>query len=249
MHPVLKFLFFFNVLLALPLHSEEVDLKAGKQKLADIHATLSLKYGNLNQEYPEQLMAALFIPPDATVLELGGNIGRNSCTIASLLDDSSRLVVFESDPAIAKQLEENRALNHLNFYIEAAAISKVPLFQKHWLTTPDNSSGKSVAIMSVDDVKEKYRMPFDTLVADCEGALYYILRDDPSLLQDIQLIVVENDYLQLEHYEFVKELFLDLGFERIYSAPLTIDSSFPCKGNFFEVWRRLKINAESDTCF
>ena len=31
-------------------------------------------------------------------LEIGGNIGRNSCIIASLLDGSSNLFVFESEP-------------------------------------------------------------------------------------------------------------------------------------------------------
>ena len=41
-------------------------------------------------------MAVQFIHPRAKVLELGGNVGRNSCLIGRLLNDSSELVVLVS---------------------------------------------------------------------------------------------------------------------------------------------------------
>ena len=103
-------------------------------KLADLHSKLKLNYGNFSEEYPEQEMAAMYIKPDDIVLELGGNIGRNSCIIASLLNDSKNLVVFESFNNIAQQLKENRDLNNLNFHIEDCAISKCDLYQKGWIS-------------------------------------------------------------------------------------------------------------------
>ena len=60
-------------------------------------------------------MEVMYIKSYDIVLELGGNIGRNSCIITSLLNDSKNLVVFESFDTIAQQLKENRDLNNLNF--------------------------------------------------------------------------------------------------------------------------------------
>ena len=107
-------------------------------KLADLHSKLKLNYGNFSEEYPEQEMAAMYIKPDDIVLELGGNIGRNSCIIASLLNDSKHLVVFESDVTVAQYLKENRDLNNLNFHIEDCAISKCDLYQNGINTVPVN---------------------------------------------------------------------------------------------------------------
>lgn len=104
------------------------------QKLKELHNKLKLKYGDFMEEYQEQEMSISYIKPDNVVLELGGNIGRNSCIIASLLNNSNNLVVFESDPDNAKKLKENCDLNNLNFIIEDCAISKIELLQKDWIT-------------------------------------------------------------------------------------------------------------------
>ena len=158
-------------------------------KLADLHSKLKLNYGNFSEEYPEQEMAAMYIKPDDIVLELGGNIGRNSCIIASLLNDSKHLVVFESDVTVAQYLKENRDLNNLNFHIEDCAISKCDLYQNGINTVPVNYiinhphfvNWTKIKTATWSDIKNKYNnMIFDTLVADCEGALYYILRDQPT---------------------------------------------------------------------
>ena len=58
------------------------------------------------------------------------------------LNDSKKLVVFESYQTYAQQLKENKYNN----------------------------------------------MCFNTLVADCEGALYYILRDEPTFLENFKKI-------------------------------------------------------------
>lgn len=46
-----------------------------------IHSKLNLILGNLLEEYPEQLMTAMYLKKNAKVLELGANIGRNTCVI------------------------------------------------------------------------------------------------------------------------------------------------------------------------
>ena len=71
--------------------------------------------------------------PDDKVLEIGGNIGRNSLIIASILKHDTNFVTLECDKNIATQLKENRDLNHFKFHIENSALSKRNLIQKGFL--------------------------------------------------------------------------------------------------------------------
>lgn len=214
------------------------DATEGKNKLDAIHATLSLRHGSFQEEYPEQMMAAMFIPRDAKVLELGGNIGRNSCVIASLLSDQANLVVMEPSPESSRQLQENRDLNNLSFRIETAAVSRTPLVLSGWNSQPsevDIPGWTRVNTTTFQEVEAKFNITFDTLVADCEGALYYILKDDDSILDRIRLLVVENDYHNLDHYLYVKQKFEEKGFSLAYNQA---GGWGPCSYCFFQVWTK-----------
>ena len=212
------------------------------QKLNELHKKLKIKYGNFTEEYPEQEMSVSFIKPDNIVLELGGNIGRNSCIIASLLNNSNNLVVFESDPENAIKLKENCDLNNLNFIIEDCAISKIELLQKDWITKSKDLinddellNWKPIKTMSWLQIKNKYKIIFDTLVADCEGALYYILKDEPNFLETFKTIIIENDFNDIEHKHFVDAEFKRFNFNNVY----TKSGGFgPCYNCFFEVWTK-----------
>jgi FkbM family methyltransferase len=212
-------------------------------KLSDLHSKLKLNYGNFSEEYPEQEMAVMYIKPNDIVLEIGGNIGRNSCIIASLLNDSKNLVVFESFDTIAAQLKENRDLNNLNFHIENCAISKHELFQKGWETKPrqeledDHYNWTKIKTSTWSDIKNKYNnMCFNTLVADCEGAMYYILRDEPTFLENFKKIIIENDFFNnFTHKLDVDEEFKKFNFKRVYVRP---GGCGPCEDFFYEVWEK-----------
>jgi hypothetical protein len=78
-------------------------------------------------------MAVRYLTGKESVLEIGGNIGRNSLVIASILNNSN-FVTLECDTNIAAQLVENRDLNNFNFHIESSALSKRRLIQKGWDT-------------------------------------------------------------------------------------------------------------------
>ena len=210
-----------------------------RDRLHKIHSTSVLKYGSFIEEYPEQLMASQYIKPTDKVLELGGNIGRNSVVISKLLNDSSNLVTLECDSDIAAQLTENRDLNNLSFHIENSAISLRKLCQRGWDTSPyegDLPQGsKSVKNITFDELQQKYSITFDTLVADCEGALFYILQDFPTLLTNIQTIIMENDYTTLPPKLKVDEIIIANGFKRVYAEA---GGWGPCYNYFFEVWQK-----------
>jgi len=76
-------------------------------------------------------MAIKYLKGHEKVLEIGGNIGRNSIVIADILK-TNNFVSLECDVDIATQLKYNRDNNMLKFFVEEAALSNRKLIQKGW---------------------------------------------------------------------------------------------------------------------
>jgi FkbM family methyltransferase len=201
-------------------------------------AKTQLQYGGLNEEMPEQKMSIRYLTGNEKVLEIGGNLGRNSMVIASILKNDANLVTLECDPEIANQLTENRDLNNLKFHIESSALSNRKLIQLEWDTMPSESlieGYKWVNTITLENLKTKYDIEFDTLVLDCEGAFYYILMDMPDILNNINLIIMENDYYELSHKTYIDDVLIKNNFIRVYVEG---GGWGPCIHNFFEVWKK-----------
>jgi len=218
-------------------------------KLKQIHDKLNIKYGTFNDELPEQLIALKYLTGNEKVLEIGGNIGRNSLLIGYILNqnNNNNLVTLESDGNVAKKLIENRDLNKLDFKVEASALSNKKMIQKKGNADLGGSTIESDIVLegyvSVNTINfkqlmEKYNINFDTLVLDCEGAFYYILMDMPEILNNIKLILVENDYLDVNHKKYVDKVLIDNNFTRIYKESCNCwgDELYP--DNFYEVWAK-----------
>ncbi|AYV85957.1 MAG: hypothetical protein Solivirus2_28 [Solivirus sp.] len=207
------------------------------KKLIEIHTKLRFVGGSLNEEYPEQKMAIRFIRPDAKVLEIGANNGRNTVVIASLLKDSSNLVTLETLIECIPILEENRRSNELDFEIVNAALSKKPIYQSGWDSIPSDVSIEGMRKIEIIDYNSLITTNWrpDTLVADCEGALFYIFQDYPELLDDVSLIIMENDYHDIEKKKFVDSFLILKGFRRIY---VERGGWGPCFEFFFETWAK-----------
>ncbi len=147
--------------------------------LFKIHNEIIINHGNKYDEYPEQFLSVKFIKPNDCVLEIGGNIGRNSCLIP----------------------DEWKVINTITW----------------------------------NDLKQKYNMNFNVLVADCEGALYYILKDEPKFLNGFQTILIENDFTDITHKEFVDAEFRRNNFKLVFE----LAGGFgPCFFNFYEAWQK-----------
>jgi len=208
-------------------------------RLKQIHSSLKFT-GDITEEYPEQVMAVSFINPSDRVLELGSNIGRNTVIISSILNDSSNLTTLETDSKNIQTLTKNRDDNGFCFKIINAALSKRALWQKWWVTTPsDTSPGADWFQVKTVDLSEIGK-DFNVLVADCEGALYYILQDFPELLNNVVTILVENDYRSMEHLLWVENHFKSKGFVLRYAAPSDEARGYnlPSHRNFFQTWQR-----------
>lgn len=209
-----------------------------EQKLESIHRNIRLKGGSMKEEYPEQLLVATFLGPKAKVLELGSNIGRNAHTIATILEDQKNLVTLESDAKVCDILRKNMHDNGYDFNIENCALSYRKLIQRGCDSTPGDvvkSGFFEVKTITFQELEEKYNIKFDTLVVDCEGALYYILLDYPDILDNINMVIMENDYRDQSHKDSVDSTMNAKGFSCIH----TVSGGWgPCYKNFYEVWSK-----------
>ena len=215
-----------------------MDLKA-RMDLAPLHAKLKIQGGHFLDEIIEQSMSLKYITAQDKVLELGGNIGRNSMIIASILEDPRNLVVLESDPNSAAMLKNNGEINSLPFHVVSAALSAQPLIQQGWVSKPGTAEPGwwPVSTVTWETLKTLFSIDFTVLVADCEGALYPILQSYPQILDGIRLVLLENDFQTKEEAIWVHEFLLIQGFKEVYST--TCPAAWGhCKDFFWQAWSR-----------
>ena len=215
-----------------------LNIKDIDSKLSIIQSKIHLSYGSLLDELPEQKMVIRCLSGNEKVLEIGSNIGRNSLVIASILQNQNNFVTLESDSSISEKLIYNRDINNFYFHVENSALSARKLIQQGWDTIPSDillDGYKPVNIINFKELKNKYGIEFDTLVLDCEGAFYYILMDMPEILNNINTIIMENDYTDISHKYYVDEVLISNNFYRHY-----VESGGwePCFSNFYEIWKK-----------
>ena len=176
-------------------------------KLNDIHMSLNFSDSNeLKREIPEQLMVLKHLNKNDIVLELGGSIGRNSCIISKILNDSENLVTVEPSPYEYKILENNRKLNNFNFKIETNVLSSIPLYSKGWKTyTNYITNSIKVNNISWKELNDKYNLKFNVLIIDNEGNFVKILKDFPDILENITMLNIEHDFNSVEDLEYFYE--------------------------------------------
>ncbi len=219
------------------------DLLSVQSKLMSLHNSLKITYGSFMDELPEQLLAVEFIEKTDKILEIGANIGRNSIILSCLIEsEKNQLVSLECNESFVSLLRHNRDINSLEFNIEPSALSERRLVIQDWQTMPLSvdeeipSGFKEVRTISYDSLQEKYGIEFDTLVVDAEGALYYILLDNPKILKNIKKIIIENDYTDVNHYNYVQDLLIKNNFITIQ----TQQGGWGCCSDFFyQVWKKM----------
>jgi FkbM family methyltransferase len=210
-------------------------------KLFKMQKEINLLFGEWDEELPETLMTTHWLKGNEKVLEIGGNIGRNSLIIGKLLQDSRNLVTMECSQRFADQLEINRNLNNLHFNIEKSALSKRKLIQTYWTVSESLSENipngyERVQTITLPEFRAKYPIEFDTLILDCEGAFYTIVLDYPEILDNIKLVIVENDYIKLHEKQYVDKMLTERGLKCVYSDSGGWLHDHPCVNNFYEVW-------------
>jgi len=231
----------------IPKHIVDVYPEIIGNKLNLIHLIIPLKHDWFGTEIPEQVLSIKFLTGNEKVLELGSNIGRNTFVIAFILNKSNNynLVSLESNSDIYQKLVENKEGTGLNCFLENAALSKRNLIQEidsssssGWETVVSDvvtEGYQKVNTITFDELEKKYNITFDTLVLDCEGAFFYILLDMPEILNNINLIIMENDYHDIEQKKYIDGLLKENGLSVVHSEG---GGWGPCADFFYQVWKR-----------
>ena len=62
------------------------------------------------------------------------------------------------------------------------------------------------------EINEKYNLPFNVLVADCEGFLEVFFDENPEFYDNLRLIIFEEDYPEKCNYDKIKNKLLEKQF-------------------------------------
>jgi FkbM family methyltransferase len=183
-------------------------------------------YGNLVNiecmEKTEQDLTNQYILENDVVLELGARYGSVSCTINSKLNNKKNQVVVEPDNRVWDALEKNKNSNNCEFYIVKGFISN----KKLDLTNLDDcfggygstfveSDNTNIPSYSLDEIKNKYNLDFNVLIADCEGFLEVFFDENPNIYDNLRLIIFEADYPDKCNYDKIKNNLIEKNFNNL----------------------------------
>jgi len=151
-------------------------------------------------EVPEQNLVNIYIKEDDCVLELGGRYGSVSCIINLKLKTKTNHVVVEPDERVWNALEINKKANNCDFHIVKGVVSKKKLgltninyWNNGYGSTAIEQDDTKIISYTLEEVKKKYNINFNALVVDCEGCLEAFLDENPTIYDDMRLIMYEKD--------------------------------------------------------
>lgn len=170
---------------------------------------------HFEEEINEQEDALEYINSSDVVLELGGRYGSVSVAIAHRQNNNGNLVVIEPDTSIISSLEANKKRNNANFTILNKYISnknKQLIKAGYGSYLIDSNDPDSLSI-TYEDFKNKYPLPFNVLVADCEGCLCEFIDTLGEDINGYNKILFEADHKDKCNYNTLLRKLKTLGFE------------------------------------
>lgn len=173
---------------------------------------------NINEiEKDEQDLASMYVNHDDIVFELGARYGSVSVIVNKKLSDKKAHVVVEPDQRVWDALEKNKKNNDCEFHIVKGFVSN----KKFDLTNTSDCNGYGTTCFeSTTSVIPSYpfnnfNLPFNVLIADCEGFLEIFFDENPGLYSQLRLVIFEADYPGKCNYEKIKTNLLQHGFEKL----------------------------------
>ena len=163
-------------------------------------------------ENTEQRLSQKHIQPEDIVLELGARYGTVSCLVNRIINDKDNHYVVEPDNLVWEALEDNMKINHCKFNIIKGIIgkNKYKLEGSGYAKTSviDNSYGTSqIETFDLPDI------PFNTLIADCEGYLETFYNENKDLFKNLNKIIMECDMPHKCDYDYLLSEFKTIGFK------------------------------------
>lgn len=166
-----------------------------------------------NVENIEQELCKKFIHSKDIILELGARYGTVSCVCNKIIEDKENHYVVEPDEKVWSALEDNMKLNECKFNIIKGIIGdkKYKLLGNGYARTSivdNNATG--IDTFDIPDV------PFNTLVADCEGFIEEFYNSHKEWFKTINKIILECDMPHKCDYKYVIDELKSIGFKIIH---------------------------------
>jgi len=149
---------------------------------------------------------------------LGARYGTVSCIINKKIKNKLNQISVEPDETVWKPLEMNKIKNNCNFNIIKGFISnkKLGLHQNGYGTTFITDEKTKIPSYSLHEIKSKYNIEkFNVLVADCEGFLEVFFDENPTLYNDLRLIIFESDCAEKCNYDKIKQNLFNNNFIKL----------------------------------
>jgi len=189
-----------------------------------------------------RLLLKPLLSSTSTVMEFGGRYGTTTCEIASIQGNSGKLVTVEPDAKVWGALKHNTATHNCDFHLLQGVLGTVPqtIVRDGYGTFTKTSSDDNSMATTFADVEKRFGLRFDTLVVDCEGCMDRVLDENPGMLTNIQLIMLELDgwrqdwathgqpmkaEVNIDYYGKLLPRLLDEGFE------IVINDDYKCADN------------------
>jgi FkbM family methyltransferase len=188
-----------------------MDIKDENDKAIDVNTV----------EKTEQDLARQFIEENDVVLELGARYGSVSCIINSKLINKKNQVSVEPDERVHKALERNKQANNCEFNIVKGFISgkKLNLTEinsyEGYGTKSIEDNNTTIPSFTLDEIKMKYNLNFNVLVADCEGFLETFFDENPNFYDKLRLIIFEADCPDKCNYNKIRNTLLEKKFTNL----------------------------------
>lgn len=148
----------------------------------------------LKEEVPEQQLAVWYVQPSDVVLELGARYGSVSCVVNAKLADPTMHVAVEPDSTVWKALETNKEKNGAKFRIFKGTVglkgTVMGVSQGYGTQFVEATDGGTT--LSHSTVAD-FGLPFNVLIADCEGCLPGFFRDFPEMYDQLSTVMFEAD--------------------------------------------------------
>jgi hypothetical protein len=166
-------------------------------------------------ETTEQRLCEEYINENDIILELGARYGTVSCLTNRIVNDKENHYVVEPDSKVWDALEDNMKINNCSFNIIKGVIApedkKYKLagtgYAVHTTTDTNYSDGKGIDTYKIPDV------PFNTLIADCEGYMEIFYNENKEWFKTINKIIMECDMPQNCDYDYLIKELLSIGFK------------------------------------
>ena len=173
----------------------------------------------VNLEKPEQDLAKEYIEENDVVFELGARYGSVSCIINSILKCKTNQVVVDPDERIWEALERNKKVNKCEFHIVKGFVSSKKLgltnlndYYGGYAATYIDQDDSKIPSYTMEEIKTKYNLQFNVLIADCEGFLERFFDENPSFYDKLRLIMFEADYVDKCNYTKIRDMLRIKGF-------------------------------------